>query len=94
VSSATHNGYSKIHHVSFLPYLSLGKLCKELNTSVGQGICYDTFQVQSTKWLWLLNNIATTLDSDNVLGVTFGRYPSYAAGILNAVKEIDFCVVR
>jgi len=93
VSSARHNGYSKIHHVSFLRYLSHGKLCKELNTTVGQGIWYDTFQVQSTKWLWLVNNIVTTLNSDNVPGVTSGRYPSYVAGILNSVKEIDFYVL-
>jgi len=55
VSSATRNGDFKIYHVSFLPYLSLEKLCKELNTTVGQGIWYHTLQVQNTKWLWLVN---------------------------------------
>jgi len=94
VSSATHNGFSRIHHVSFLPNSSIGKLCEDLNTIVGKGIWYDTFQFQNTKWLWLVNNIVTTLNSDNVLGSTSGRYPSYVAGIPNSVKEIDFCVVR
>jgi hypothetical protein len=31
--------------------------------------------------------------SDNVLRGTFGVYPSYVAGILNSVKEIDFYVL-
>jgi hypothetical protein len=51
--------------VSFLPKLSLGKLCEGLNTTVGQGILYDTFQVQNKKWLWLVNNIVTTMNCDN-----------------------------
>jgi len=79
--------------VSFLPYLSLGKLCEELNTTVGQGIWYDTFQVQNTKWLWLVNNIVTTMNSDNMLCGCFGLFPSYVAGILNSVKQIDFYVL-
>jgi hypothetical protein len=53
--------------VSFLPYLILGKLCEDLNTTVGQDIWYDTFQVQNTKWLWLVNNIVTTMKSNNML---------------------------
>jgi len=91
VSSATHNGYSKIHHVSFIPYLSFGKLCKKLNTTVGQGIWYDTFQARNTKWLWLVNNIVTKLNSNNVLGVTSRRYTSYVAQILNSVKNRFLC---
>jgi hypothetical protein len=41
--------------VLFLP--SLGKLCEDLNTIVGQGIWYDTFQVQNKSacgWLTIL----------------------------------------
>ena len=92
VSSATQNGFSRIHHVSFLPNSSIGKLCKDLNTIVGKGIWYDTFQVHNTKWLWLVNDIATTFNSHNVLGATSGRYPSYVAGILNS-KKIDSYVL-
>jgi len=32
----------------------------------GQGILYDTFQDQNTKWLWLVNDIVTTMNSNNV----------------------------
>jgi hypothetical protein len=58
-----------------------------LNTTVGQGIWYDTFQVQNTKWLWLVNNIVTTMYSDNMICGCFGIFPSYVAGILNSVKK-------
>jgi hypothetical protein len=78
---------------SFLPNWSIGELCEDLNTIVGQGICYDTFQIQNTKWLWLVNDIVTTINSDNVRCATFGLYPSYVAGILNSVKEINFYVL-
>jgi hypothetical protein len=54
---------------------------------------YDTFQFQNTKWLWLVNDVVTTLNSDNVLCGTFGLYPSYVAGILNYVKEINYYVL-
>jgi len=80
-------------NVSFLPNSSIGKLCKDFNTNVGRGIWYDTVQIQNKKWLWLVNNVVATLNSDNVLGATFGRYPSYVAGILNSVKEIDLYVL-
>jgi len=79
--------------VSFTPYLSLGKLCEELHTTVGQGIWYDTFQVQNREWLWLVNDIVTTMNSDNILCGYFGLFPSYVAGILNSVKEINFYVL-
>ena len=74
-------------NVSFLRNSSIGKLWEDLNTTVGQGIWYDTLQVQNTKWLWLVNDIVTTMNSDNIL------FPSYVAGILNSVKEIDFFVL-
>jgi len=79
--------------VSFLPNSSFGVLCEDLNTIIGQGIWYDTFQLHNTKWLWLVNDIVTTLNSDNVRCATFGLYPSYVAGILNPVKEINFYVL-
>jgi hypothetical protein len=55
--------------VSFLPNSSIGQLCEDLNTIIGQGILYDTFQVQNTKWLWLVNDL---VNSDNVLCGTLG----------------------
>jgi hypothetical protein len=79
--------------ISFLPNSSIGKLCVDWNSTVGQGIWYDTFQVQNTKWLWLVNDIVTTMNSDNIHCGCFGLYPSYVAEILNSVKEINFYVL-
>jgi len=74
--------------VSFLPDSSIGRLCEDLNNIVGHGVWYGTFQVKNIKWLCV-----TTMNSDKVLCCSFGLYPSYAAGILNAVKEIHFYVL-
>ena len=79
--------------VSFLPNSSIGHLCEDLNNIAGQVIWYDTFQVQSIKWLWLVNDIFTTMNRDNMLCGSFGLYPSYAACILNSVKEIHFYIL-
>jgi hypothetical protein len=76
--------------VSFLLNTRIGELCEDLSTIVGQGVLYDTFQVQNTKWLWLENDIVTTINSDKVRCATFGLYPSYVAGILTSVKETNF----
>jgi len=35
------------------PNSSIGQICKDLNEIVGQGIYYDRFEIQNTKWLWL-----------------------------------------
>ena len=80
-------------YVTLLRNSSIEELCEGFNTIVGQGIWYDTFQVNNRKWLWLVNDIVPTLNSDNVLCATLGLYPSYVAGILNSVKEINFHVL-
>jgi len=49
--------------------------------------------MKNTKWLWLVNDIVSTMNSDKVLRGSFGLYPSYTAGILNSVKEIHFYVL-
>jgi len=54
---------------------------------------YDTFQVQNTKWLGLVNDIFTTINSDNVLYASLGVFPSYVAAILNSVTEIHLYVL-
>ena len=38
----------------------------------------------------MVNDIVTTTNSDNMLCGSFGLFPSYVAGILNSVKEINF----
>ena len=80
-------------NVSFLPNSSIRHLCEDLNNIVGQGVWHDTFQVKNTKWLWLVNDIVTTMNSDKLMCGSFGLYPSYVAGLLNSVKEIHFYVL-
>ena len=79
--------------VSYLSNASIGHLCEDLNNIVGRGIWYDTFDVQNTKWLWLVNDIVTTLNSAKVLCGCFGLYPRYVAGILKSVTEIHSYVL-
>jgi len=79
--------------VLFLPNSNVGPLYDDLNNIVRQGVLYDTFRVQYTKWLWLLNDIVTNMNSGNVLCGSFGLYPTYVVGILNSVKEIHFYVL-
>jgi len=64
-----------------------------MNSVLGQIVWYDTFQVKNIKWLWLVKDIVTTMNSDNVFCDSFGLHRSYTAGILNSVKEIHFYVL-
>jgi hypothetical protein len=57
--------------VSFHPDASVGHLCNNLNNTIVIDIWYDTFQVQNTKWLWLVNNVAV-LNSDSMYCGCFG----------------------
>jgi len=77
-------------NVSYLKNSNIRRLCEDLDNIVGQGVCYDTFQVQNMKWWYFVNDIVTTVNSDKVLRGSFALYPSYAAGILKSVKEIHF----
>jgi len=63
-------------NVSFHPSSSIGNLCENVCTLVGLGIRYDMFNLQNTKWLWLVNDIVLALNNDNVLCGSFGFYPS------------------
>jgi len=76
--------------VSFLPDSIIGRLCEDSNNFVGQVVSYDTFKVQNTKWLWLVNDIVTTIIIDKAFCGSFGLYLSYLVSILNSVKEIHF----
>jgi len=84
--------FLNIRDVSFLPDSSIGRLCEDLKNIVGKGFWHDKFQAKNTKWLWLVNDIVATMNSDKVLCGSIGLYPSYAAGILNSVKENHFYV--
>ena len=73
--------------------MSAKTVSEDLNNIVGQGVWYDTFQVQNTKWLWFVYDIIKTVNSNKVLCGSFGLYPSYVAGIPNSVEEIHFYVL-
>jgi len=79
--------------VSFRPDANIGHLFNNLNNNAGKAVWYDTFQVQNTKWLWLVNNVVAALNSYNMHCGCFGQYASNVAGILNSVKEINFHVL-
>ena len=87
-----HMDFLDFANVSFLPSSTIGPLCEDLNNILGQGVWYDTFQVQNIEWLWLVNDNVATINSDKLLCGCFGLYPSYVAGILKSVKEIHFYV--
>ena len=56
-----------ITSVCYLRNASIERLCEDLNNIVGHGIWYYIFDVENTNWLWLVNDIFTTLISDKVL---------------------------
>jgi hypothetical protein len=72
--------------VSFDSTATIGHLCEELNAILGQSIRYDTFRIQNTKWLWLLNDVAA-MNSEKVKFGAFGLYPSLVSDTLNEVQE-------
>jgi hypothetical protein len=79
--------------VSFGFGFDMGWLCKELHHIVGASIWYDTFSVQNTKWLWFVNDVVTAMNNYIVLCGAFGLYPSFVAGTLGKVQEINFYVI-
>jgi hypothetical protein len=79
--------------VSFGSGVDMGLLCKKLDQIVGLSICYDTFKVENTKWLWFVNDVVKAMNNDKVLCGVFCLYPSYVAGTLNKVQEINFYVL-
>jgi hypothetical protein len=54
--------------ITFHPQKNIGRLCEDLNNIIGEGIWYDTFCPQNTKWLSLVKNIVTSINSDGIIG--------------------------
>jgi hypothetical protein len=52
---------------SFRPDVNIGYLSEELNNISGESICYDTFKVQNTKWVWLVNDGFAAVNSNKLL---------------------------
>jgi hypothetical protein len=49
--------------VSFDSNANIGHLCEELNDILGESICYDTYRILNTKWLWFVNDVVTAMNS-------------------------------
>ena len=71
----------------------MGLMCTRQTDIIGAGSWFDSFTVQNTIWLSLVKKILVTMNSDRVLCGVFGLYPSYLAGILKHVEEINFYVL-
>jgi hypothetical protein len=80
--------------VSFVSDENVGQLCEELSNIYGGSIWYDTFKFQNTKCLWFVNDVVATMKSNKVPSGSFGLYPSFVAGILNLLKEMNFCYLQ
>jgi hypothetical protein len=59
---------------------------------VGESIWYDTFRIQNTKRLWLVKGVVAATNSNKVQCGVFGFYPSFVAGTMSKVQEINFDV--
>ena len=81
---------------SNIPYgtgFDMGLVCTRLNELIGAGSWSDSFTVKNTMWLSVVEKIPVTLNSEQVISAVVGLYPSYAAGILKHVVEINFYVL-
>ena len=81
---------------STIPYgtgFNMGLVCTRLNELIGVGSWFDFFTLQNTMWLSVVEKILVTLNSEQVISAVVGLYPSYVAGILKHVVEINFYVL-
>ena len=81
---------------STIPYgtgFDMGLVCTRLNELIATGSWFDPFTVKNTMWLSVVEKILVTLNSEQVTSAVVGLYPSYVAGILKYVVEINFYVL-
>ena len=81
--------WRQFQNISFSQDSSIGQLWE----TDGQGIYYDTFEIQNTKWFWFFSNMVNALSNEKTLCGCFGMCPSFVAGILNRAKRIHFFVL-
>ena len=82
----------KFSVIPFGTEFDMGLVCTRLDDLIGVGSWFDSFTVQNTMWLSLVEKILVTLKSEKVISAVFGLYPSYVACILKHV-EINFYVL-
>lgn len=82
--------------VSFRANTNIGRLCEDLNNLVGEGIWYDTFKIQNSKWFWFVYDILATMNSNKGFCGSFGLYPLFVACIRNSMKKFIsmYCVMN
>ncbi len=85
--------FMKFSTIPFGTDFDMGLVCTRLDDLIGVGSWFDSFTVQNTMWLSLVEKILVTLNSEQVISAVFGIYPSYVAGILKHVVEINFYVL-
>ena len=78
----------------FLPNSSIGQFCEYLSENVGQGIYYDRFEIEDTKWFSFVINMVTAMNNDKTLCGCFVIYSSFVAGTMNSARRIHFFVLR
>ena len=71
----------------------MGHVCTRLNDLIGVDSWFDSFSVQNTKWLPVVEKILMNLNSERVICAVVGLYPAYVAGILKHAVEINFYVL-
>jgi hypothetical protein len=73
--------------------VDMEQLSKTLDHIIDFSIWYDIFTVQNSKWLWFVKDIITNINKDKALCGVFCLYPTYVAGILSRVEEINFYIL-
>ena len=86
--------FMKFSVIPFGTEFDMGLVCTRLDDLIGVGSWFDSFTVQNTMWLSLVEKILVTLNNNyQVMCSVIGLYPSYVAGILKHVVEINFYVL-
>ena len=57
--------------VSFCASINIKHLCEKLNFFVGLCVCYDTFKIKNTEWLWLASDIVATVIKYSVVRLDY-----------------------
>ncbi len=73
--------------------LDMDHVCTRLNELIGVDSWFDSFTVQNTMWLPVVEKIVTNLNSERMVCACVGLYPAYVAGILKQAVEINFYVL-
>ena len=71
----------------------MGHICTRLNELIGVGSWFDSFTVQNTMWLPVVEKLLMNFNSERTIAAVVGLYPAYVAGILKPAVQLNFCVL-